>query len=154
MRKQIRSLMPLIVTAVLLANAARADDDHEHDSNEVKYRHAVMEAMGAQFGSLAMILNKRVDQTANLKVHAEALAATATVAGTLFPAGSEGGQALPIIWEEPDKFTAATDELVKMTAALATAAAGDDPKAVAKAFKAAGSSCKGCHERYKEEDEE
>ena len=154
MKKRIRSLSLLILTTGILTNAAYADGDHEHDSNEVKYRHTVMEAMGAQFGALAMILTKRVDQTANLKVHAEALAATATVAGTLFPAGSEGGQALPIIWEEPDEFAAKWEELVKTTAALAAAAAGDDPKAVPKAFKAAGASCKGCHERYKEGDDE
>lgn len=98
MSKRILKLLPLILTAGLLTNPVYADGDHEHDSNEVKYRHTVMEAMGAQFGALAMILTKRVDQTANLKVHAEALATTATVAGTLFPAGSEGGQALPIIW--------------------------------------------------------
>ena len=154
MSKRILKLLPLILTAGLLTNPVYADGDHEHDSNEVKYRHSVMEAMGYQFGSLAMIFTKRVDQPANLKVHAEALAATAAITGTLFPAGSEGGEALPIIWEEPDKFAAAIDELEQSTAALADAAAGDDPQALAAAFKTAGASCKGCHERYKEEEEE
>ena len=128
--------------------------DHGQESNDVNYCHTVKQAMGAQCGGVAMILTKRVDQPANLKVHAEAMAATATIVDTLFPAGSEGGQALPIIWEEPDEFAAKWEELVKTTAALAAAAAGDDPKATAKAFKAAGASCKGCHERYQEGDAE
>lgn len=153
MSNQIRSFFPLIMTVAMLTNTAYADGDHEHDSNEVKYRHSVMEAMGYSFGSLAMIFTKRVDQPDSLKVHAEALATTATIAGTLFPAGSEGGQALPVIWEEPDKFAAAIEELQTSTAALADAAAGNDPAALAAAFKTAGASCKGCHERYKEEDE-
>ena len=154
MSKRIHIILSLIMSVAMLTNVAYADGDHEHDSNEVKYRHAVMEAMSTQFGALAMIFTNRVDQAANLKVHADALAATATIAGTLFPAGSEGGEALPVIWEEPDKFAAAIEELQTSTAALADAAAGDDPAALAAAFKAAGASCKGCHERYKEEEDE
>ena len=152
MRMRIRSLIPLTLTVGLLASAAYANGKHENDSNEVKYRHTVMEAMGNQFGAIVMVFTKRVDQPDNLKVHAKALADTATVASTLFPPGSEGGEALPIIWEEPDRFAAAMDDLVKKTAALSDAADSGDQAAMAAAFKAAGESCKGCHERYKEED--
>ena len=155
MRKQFCTMLTLALTALLLTTGhALADDGQAADSNEVKYRHAVMEAMGSQFGALAMVFTNRVKRPEDIKVHAAALATTASIVGDLFPAGSEGGEALPIIWQEPDKFAAAAQQLVDASAALAAASEGDDRAAIAKAFKAAGSTCKGCHERYKEEEDE
>jgi cytochrome c556 len=153
MRKQFCTTLTLALAALLITGNVLADDGHAADSNEVKYRHAVMEAMGNQFGALAMVFTNRVKRPQDLKVHAAALATTATIAGDLFPAGSEGGDALPIIWQEPDKFAAAAQQLVDASAALAAASEGDDRAAIAKAFKSAGSACKGCHERYKEDDD-
>ena len=50
---------------------------------------------------------------------AEALAVTSTQTATLFPEGSEGGKALPIIWEEPDKFAEAAKLMEETSRALA-----------------------------------
>jgi cytochrome c556 len=140
----------ILITPILFFGSALAA---EKDSNEVKYRQATMQAMGSQFGALAMVFTKRVARPQDLQVHAEALAVTATIAGELFPDGSEGGKALPAIWQEPDEFAAAAQELTDAAAALAAATKSGDNGAIGKAFKAAGSACKGCHKRYKEEDD-
>jgi cytochrome c556 len=155
MRKQFHAKLTLTIAAlILMTSNVLADDGHAADSNEVKYRHAVMEAMSNQFAALAMVFTNRVKRPQDLQVHAAALAKTATIAGELFPAGSEGGDALPIIWQEPDKFAAAAQKLVDASAALAAATEGGDRATIAKAFKTAGGACKGCHERYKEEEED
>ncbi|TDJ43958.1 MAG: cytochrome c [Gammaproteobacteria bacterium] len=143
--------------ALLVSGAAVADgDDHDHGetSDAAKYRHTVMEAMGSHFAAVALILTKRVDMPDDLLIHATALANTAATVDGLFAAGSEGGDALPLIWEEPDEVDAAAQEVMDATAALASALEGGDRSQIKTAFKATGTSCKGCHERYKEEDED
>lgn len=112
-----------------------------------------MEAMGSSFGALALIMTNRVTRPDQLATQAKALAVSASVTPTLFPAGSEGGDALPLIWQEQDKVAEAAQRAVDATAALAAAAEAGDKAALSKAFKAAGESCKGCHERYKAEDD-
>ena len=120
---------------------------------DARYRQTVMDAIGSSFGALAMIVTNRVQQPEQLAVHASALAASASVIPSLFPEGSEGGDALPLIWEEPEQVREAAEKSVAATAALAEAAASGDRAAIAKAFKSAGETCKGCHKRYKEEDD-
>ena len=41
-----------------------------------------------------------------MATHANALAELAEIAPTLFPEGSDGGDALPVIWEDNDDFQA------------------------------------------------
>ena len=137
-------------TLLLVSQAGYAEDD---ESYEAKYRQTVMAAMGSSFGAIAYIFTNRVDRPDQLQANADALAASASLTATLFPAGSEGGDALPLIWEEPEQLAEASQKAADATAALAAAAASGDKAAVAKAFKAAGETCKNCHERYKEEDD-
>ena len=143
----------ILATALTLSLLLTANASAEDDNNQTKYRQAVMNAMGSQFGALAMIFAKRVDRPDELQTQAEALALSASLTAGLFPAGSEGGDALPAIWAEPDEVAAAAKENAEATAALAKAAAGGDMKTIAAAFKKAGASCKACHESYKAEDD-
>ena len=139
------------VLAVGVAMPAFADGDS--DNPAAAYRHEVMEALGSNTSALVDVLTGKVDAPEHLAVHANTLAQTATLIGDLFPAGSEGGHALPIIWEEPDKVAAASQASVDATAALAAAVESGDRGAAMQAFRDVGESCKGCHERYKEEDD-
>ena len=63
-----------------------------------------------------------------------------------------GSLAIGIAWEEPDQVKEAANASEKATAALFTAAKSGDRSATMKAFRGVGESCKGCHERYKAED--
>ena len=71
----------------------------------------------------------------------------------VFPAGSDTGDtdALPLIWQEQDKFAQLLTAVEKSTAELRDAVAANDKAATMKAFKAVGESCKGCHDRYRKE---
>ena len=151
-----KAILSLTCAVALLATipSVQADDDkHEHENDEARYRHAVMEAMGSSFGALSLIITNRVARPDQLATQAKALSISASVVPTLFPEGSEGGDALPLIWQEQDKVAEAAKRAVDATAALAAAAEAGDRAALTKAFKAAGESCKGCHKRYKAEDD-
>ncbi|MBT8422770.1 MAG: cytochrome c [Gammaproteobacteria bacterium] len=141
----------LLTVSGLLPVSAGA---HEGQKNpEVRYRHFVMESMSNDFAAMAMIFKNEVDRPDEMQVLARSLAESASLIAGLFPAGSEGASALPLIWEEPERVQEASRESAATAAALAEAAAGDDRAALGKAFAAAGAACKGCHERYKAEDE-
>lgn len=72
----------------------------------------------------------------------------------LFPDGSsiEAGydtEALAAIWEKPDEFERAANNLVEASAGLRTAAQEGNLKAVANAVKIMGATCKGCHDKFR-----
>lgn len=141
----------VIFLAALLPFSAIA---HEGQKNpEVRYRHWVMESMSNDFAAMAMLFKNEVSRPGDMEVLARSLAESASLIAGLFPEGSEGAAALPLIWEEPERVQEASRDSAATAAALAEAAAGGDRAAIARAFKAAGDSCKACHERYKAEDE-
>ena len=153
MHRKNQQRISVALVALVISFSAWAGGHDSDLSNAAKYRHTVMEALGSQFSAFVMVFTNRVDHPEDLQPHADALAATAATVSNLFGEGSEGGDALPIIWEEPDKVAEASAELEKQTAALAAAVRSGDKAATAQAFKGAGQACKGCHERYKEEDD-
>ncbi len=137
--------------ALTLSCSAIAHADEKNP--QVRYRHAVMEAMANDFSAMALVFRGAVDRPGGLAANARSLAESASLIESLFPAGSEGGDALPLIWEEPDRVAELGRDAAAAAQALADAAAGDDRAAIGVAFKAAGDSCKACHERYKKEDD-
>ncbi len=137
--------------ALALTCSAAAHDDEKNP--QVRYRHAVMEAMANDFAAMALLFRGDVDRPGDLAANARSLAESASLIEGLFPAGSEGGHALPLVWEEPERVATVSREAAAAARALAEAAGSDDRAALAKAFKAAGDSCKACHERYKEDDD-
>lgn len=141
---------------LIAGGSAFADDgDHDHGetSDAAEYRHTVMESMGNHIDAIVKIFTGRVDKPDDLVIHARALAETAATIGGLFDPGSEGGYALPLIWDEADQVAAAAEKAATATAALAAAIEGGHRGDIVKAFKEAGGGCKGCHERYKQEDD-
>jgi cytochrome c556 len=121
--------------------------------NSIKYREAVMETMAGHIGAFSLIAFGMVEHQEFLQSHADALADGGAQLKLLFPEGSGGDDtdALPAIWENPEEFNAAVAKAEKATAELPDAAASGDRKAIIAAFKAVGESCKGCHEKYREE---
>lgn len=116
---------------------------------DADYREHTMEAVGGHMQAMVDILKQSVPHTAHMTLHANAMADLAGIAGTLFPAGSEGGDALPAIWEKPDDFAsrlAAFDEAAAELKAAAAAGAGVGP-----AVQKLGQACKGCHDNYRAE---
>ncbi|MEZ5558685.1 MAG: cytochrome c [Pseudomonadales bacterium] len=119
------------------------------DEGAAEYRHHVYEALGGHMQSMADILRQKVAHTDHLAPHARAIADLSEIAPTLFPAGSEGGDALPAIWENPDDFNAKMTAFGEAAQALKAATASGE--GVGPAFQNLAKACKACHEEYRAE---
>ena len=133
----------LLLTLALAACPAAASE------GAAEYRHHVMEAVGGHMQSAADILRQKVPHQAHLALHANALGELSTIADTLFPEGSQGGDALPAIWENPDDFAGKLADFGEAAAGFQSAVAnGGD---IGPAFQKLGQACKSCHDDYREE---
>jgi len=121
-----------------------------------KYRKSIMTALRGHAGAVSMQARGLAGDADYLAHHAKAIAALGTELHSVFPKGSniEDSEALPLIWEEPEEFAAALAKAEKAMAALGEAADGGDVHAIGAAFRNVGKSCKGCHERFREEDKD
>jgi cytochrome c556 len=143
MTKETTMRNAVLLAAGLMAAASYADE------GAVDYREHTMEAVGGHMQAAVDIIRGKVSHASQLPIHAGALAELAEIAPSLFPEGSEGGDALPEIWSNPDDFaerlTAFQEAAADFDAAVAT---GED---IGPAVQALGQACKGCHDNYRKE---
>jgi len=140
------------VALIGIASVATAADE---PAAAVKYRQAVMKAIGGHTGSIAAVAKGQVSYGSHVVEHARSLAAMGRIAADLFPAGSgqsSGAKtgALASIWDKPDDFKKAVDAFQTATADFAKAAESGDMQATMAAFGAVGKSCGGCHKPFRE----
>ena len=81
--------------------------------------------------------------------HAEAFHGMAQALANAFPAGSEGGRALPEIWSDRDGFMDRVTDIQNATASLVSAAESGDAEAVGAAMQAVRGTCGSCHQNYR-----
>ncbi|MEA3413780.1 MAG: cytochrome c, partial [Pseudomonadota bacterium] len=95
------------------------------------------------------------DRDDDLKSFATALTATTGDIPSMFPEGSDFGEtdALEKIWEDWDAFEKAAKKADSEADALLKASESGDAKAVQKAFKDMSEACKGCHKKFRAEEE-
>lgn len=133
----------LTLGLALLALPAAASE------GEVEYREHVMEAVGGHMQAAADILRGKVPHQDHLTLHADALNDLAGIAPLLFPPGSQGGDALPAIWQNADDFEAKLTGFQEAAAGFAAAAQSGD--GVGPALQQLGQSCKSCHDDYRKQ---
>lgn len=140
---KVRRIIGISICALVALVAVASEDDQE-------YRHEVMEAIGAHATALRSILQEKVPHRDHISIHVNALADLASITHTLFPEGSEGGEALPAIWEEPEEFKKVVERFQTATAELRDVVnenkMDEVPQKVMGMFRA----CKGCHDDYRE----
>ena len=144
-------LVALLACAVFGAAAVHAQEPEDH----IKYRQAMMKAIGGHMGASTQIVRGKVSPEGHLAMHADALAALTRQLTQLFPEGSDFGEtkAKAEIWENWAKFEEAANAAQQTTTAFATAVAGGDAAAIAAAHKDVGEACKGCHEDFRQKDD-
>lgn len=118
---------------------------------EVDYRQHTMSAVGGHLQAIVDIIQGKVPHTGHMPTHANALAELAEIAPTLFPEGSDGGDALPAIWEDNDDFQAKLAAFQEAAANFKAAAATGEMAQVGGALQELGQACKGCHDNYRAE---
>ena len=117
------------------------------------YRVSVMTALRGHVGATSMTVRGLVDDHGQLAGHAAGLASAAAELKYIFPEGSDvdESEALPAIWEQPEKFAAAVEKAEEATAAFEEAVAGGDSEAIGAAFRNVGMACRGCHDDFRVE---
>ena len=120
------------------------------DEDQVEYRQEVMSAIGGTMGAIGKILKQEVDRPDDIKPLAAALAELAETAQSVFPEGSDGGDALPEIWEEPADFAERLATFKEAANAFREAASSGDMAKIGPAVGQVGQACRGCHTRYRE----
>ena len=112
-------------------------------------RHMAMETVGDAMKSLGAIAKKQAPfDAAVVKANATTIADHLKVAQGLFPAGSGGGESLakPEIWTDPAGFEKKMKDAQAAAVALKSVS---DEAAYGPALGALGSTCKGCHDKYR-----
>ena len=150
MRRDIKSAVIAICLTLALSAPIAAEPSAE---DAYKYRESIMTSLKGHAGAISMITRGIAGDPSNLASHAEAIANLSTELHSIFQEDSdvEGSEALPIIWEEPEKFAEAIAKAEKAMAELGHAASDSDVEAVGRAFRKVGQACKGCHDQYREE---
>lgn len=118
---------------------------------EVEYRQHTMEAVGGHMQAAVDILRQKVPHSDHMPIHANALAELSEIVPSLFPDGSEGGDSLPEIWEDPEDFAERLTAMREAAAGFSAAAGSTDKAALGEAFQALGQACKSCHDSYRAE---
>ena len=140
-----------VCAAVLLPLSFAA---HAAKNPAVGYRHSLMELYGANVGPISAMLEGKIpwnaEQMAGWGKDLKAVSGLNTMRG--FPAGSEGGEALPEIWSNMDDFRQKMEAMQLEAAKLGDAAMGGDKAAIGEQLAATGKTCKSCHEKYKKKD--
>lgn len=140
----------LAFSTAAIAHAEEADPKKE----AIKYRQSVMTIVGWNFKPMgAMVKGERPFDAKAFATHAKDLAAVTSVdILTGFPEDSDGdgSKAKAEIWLKWDDFKDKMGAMQREAAKLAEVAAGGDQEAMKKQFGAAGKTCKGCHDDYKE----
>ncbi len=148
MHRKLLTLAAAICAVLGFSLVALADTTPE---NAYEYRQAVMTAMRGHIGAVSKVVRGQVDDNGFLVKHAEGLANGTAELNHVFQEGSnvEGSEALPVIWEDEDAFTAAIEKAQMATAAFAEITADGESEAIGAAFRDVGMACRGCHDNFR-----
>jgi len=140
----------LIVVAVAIGVSAPVIADTTAEDAKA-YRIAIMTTLKGHIGATSMMVRGLVDDHGQLAAHADGMANGIAEMQYIFQEGSivDDSEALPAIWEQPEKFAAAIEKSADATAAFKEAVSGGDKAAIGAAFRNVGKSCGGCHDDFR-----
>ncbi len=138
----------LVAVGTVGATASMANDD------AIKYRQSVFKAIGGHMTAMATIVKTGAGDIKDVAAHANAMAAMAAVAPSIFPDGSgpmDGTtRAKAEIWDKPAEFKAVLDAFKAEADKLAAVAASGDKGDIGKQLGALGKNgCKACHDNFR-----
>jgi cytochrome c556 len=138
----------ILVAACGLASPIFADTTAE-DAKD--YRISIMTTLRGHIGATSMTVRGLVDDHGQLAAHAEGLANGIAELQYVFQEGSvvDDSEALPVIWEQAEKFAAAIKKAEDATVAFKEAVGSGDSEAIGAAFRNVGMSCRGCHDDFR-----
>lgn len=124
----------------------------------IKERQENFKTIGADFKAVRGALEADGPDFALIAGKAGNINANALKIADHFPAGTSvddgfDTEALPAIWKQPEEFKASAKKLADESAKLASLAGGGDKAAVSAQAMTVGAACKGCHDKFRLDDE-
>jgi len=157
MQTIIRRIAPAAWIALVLGPAAPVHGQEDDFTGVIKYRQGVMKAQAGHMAALAQLVRDRIPdpEGERMRMHARSIQALLHNLTDGFPEGSDFGEtrAEERIWEQWDKFEAASEKATNAAKALTAAVEKGDRKTITEAFKKLGKACKACHEDFRAEEE-
>lgn len=141
----------VLILSLSAHHASAADEP----SNLVKYRQAIMKAIGGHMGALGAVAKGEVSFTDEVVGHAHAINEMSKNVLRLFPEGSgyevdKKTNALPAVWERWADFEAAVKALQDESAKMLIAAESGDAAAFGQQVGALGrDGCTNCHDTFR-----
>ncbi len=141
-----------LVIAATLGSAGQAADE---PANLIKYRQAIMKAVGGHMAAIVAPLTGEVSFTDEIAGHAHAINELSKNLARLFPEGSgqEAGKtrALPAIWAKWADFEANIKTLETESGKLAKVAESGDMAAIGQQVGVLGKeACTACHKAFRQ----
>jgi cytochrome c556 len=147
---KLKQVILVAITPALVAGTGIAYAQFKKPEDAIKYRQSAYTVMANSFGKIGAVVKGEApfnkDEVAK---NAAVVAMLSTLPWQAFGPGTEGGNALPVVWSDNAKFKAAGEKMQLAVANLNTAAQSGDQEAIKKAFGAAGATCKACHDDFK-----
>ncbi|MFT3812983.1 MAG: cytochrome c [Acidovorax sp.] len=145
-----KTIAALTLAAAVATLAAPAQAQFAKSEDAIKYRQSALFVMGQHFGRLGAMANGKIPFDAKAaQDNADVVVAMAKLPWAGFGPGTEGGKAKPEIWKEQAKFKDHADKMQAETVKLAAAAKTGSLDNLKKAFGDTASSCKACHDSYR-----
>jgi cytochrome c556 len=145
MTKAASAMVLVLAASVLTAAVASRRDDADA---LIAGRQAAFKLSGATFGGMKAV----IDANGDVKTQAGAARALANWGKALpgmFPAGSDGGEALPAIWSDRAGFEKAAATFTTEASKLADLAKAGDAPGFAAQWTVVRGTCGGCHQTYR-----
>ncbi|MEE8187849.1 MAG: cytochrome c [Kiloniellales bacterium] len=122
--------------------------------NVIKYRQAVMKAIGGHTGAIVGVVKGEVSYVDHVPAHARAIGDLSKQIGGLFPEGTSqfefpNTRALPELWDDKAKFDAAVKALQAEAAKMVEVAGSGDLGAIGAQLQNLGKACGGCHKPFR-----
>jgi cytochrome c556 len=145
--------------AVVLMGAGSASAQEEFDPAPIiEGRQSALRDIGAAFKGINDEFKNSTPSLALIRQYAAQIDDLVKQQKFWFPPGTGPETeietaAKPLIWKQPAEFKAGQAALSEQAAKLAKVAAGNDTAAIKAQWQALGKTCKGCHDKYREEDD-
>lgn len=148
----IQKLTGGLLAAVIVGGLSMSAVAEPTAEDAFDYRKAVMTTLRGHIVAASMIVRGLVEDEGYLVNHALGLANGVAEIHRVFQEGSAIGdsEALPVIWEQTDKFKAVMQKAEEATRNFhKVVAGGADLEAAGTAFREVGMSCRGCHDDFR-----
>lgn len=146
------------VFGLSLSSTAVFADSDDKAARAVEMRQSALHLLGFYMGPLgAMARGKAPIDMAVIENNAVRIASLAPMLKETFKTDTRGAEveteALDVIWEQWDKFTANAEATEEKATALAALAAAGSEDGIRQAIGAVGKTCGGCHDDFREDDD-